>query len=567
MRALLWLRLSMRPPIHGTGPSSVMDSIVGALIGKALLGLLVAVLACGTVSAQSASELFRKGNRARQGGRHIEAYIYYSRARALDPANSTYLRAARGVRRGAAQLLAAAGEYRTAIEMAPDSWEFESLAGSTGAPLVAVELDEPPKPRPTEPPTLRYSDHDATFRFRGQIGEAYQQVATEFGVEVLFEDEFDTSRPVRADLTECDLPCALRALGEISKSFAVPVNSELLLVAPDDSATRSDLQTAAVATIPFTGALTPEEATEVGQAAQQVLEIKRFQASAAGRAIILRDSTWKAKMARVLIDNLLHPRAEVVIEVRILSVTNARTVTAGIGLPTSVPVTRLATSADSSGAGQLIGLGGGRSSFGIALGDASALATLNATSSDAIHTAQLRTTHGMPVEFHVGERYPIATGQYSSGGQDSQQPGYIQPPPSITFEDLGLNLTVTPWIHTAQETSLDIEANLRLLTGEAVNDVPYLSNRELKSHVRLRSGEFAIVSGMAVYEVRKSGRGPWGLGAIPGLGSLFSPGEQRWNQNDLIVLVRPRLSRLPPGEIAGSLEFLYGTEQRPLAAL
>lgn len=544
-----------------------MDSIVGAVVRKALLGLLVAVLACGTVSGQSAAELFGKGNRARKAGRHIEAYIYYSRARALDPANSTYLHAARGVRRGAAQLLAAAGEYRTAIEMAPDSWEFESLASATAAPPVAADPAAPTKPRLTQPPTLTYSDHDAAFRFRGEIGAAYRQVATEFGFEVLFEEEFDTSRPVRADLAECDLPCALRALGEISKSFAVPVNSELLLVAPDTSAKRTDLQTAAVATIPFTGALTPEEATEVGQAAQQVLEIKRFQASAAGRAIILRDSTWKAKMARVLIDNLLHPRAEVVIEVHILGVSSGRIVRAGIGLPTSFPVTRLTTSADSSGAERLIGLGGGQSSFGIALGDASALATLNASSSQAIHTAQLRATHGMPVEFHVGERYPIATGQYSSGGQDSQQPGYVQPPPSITFEDLGLNLTVTPWIHTAQETSLDIEANLRLLSGGAVNDVPILSNRELKSHVRLRSGEFAIVSGMAVYELRKSGRGPWGLGSIPGLGSLFLPGERRWNQNDLIVLVRPRLTRLPPGEIAGSIEFLYGTEQRPLPAL
>lgn len=544
-----------------------MDSIVGALTGKALLGLLAAVLACGTVSAQSASELFRNGNRARQNGRHIEAYIYYSRARALDPANPTYARAARGVRRGAAQLLAAAGEYRTAIEMAPDSWEFESLAGASDAPPAAVDPTAAPEPRLTEPPTLSYSGHDAAFRFRGQIGEAYRQVATEFGIEILFAEEFDTSRPVRADLDECDLPCALRVLGEISKSFAVPVNSDLLLIAPDDSASRSDLQTAAVVTIPVDGALTPEEATEVGQAAQQVLEIKRFQASAAGRAIILRAPTWQAKMARVLLDNLLHPRAEVVIEVQILGVSNRRTVTAGIGLPTSFPVTRLTTSANSAGAERLIGFGGGRSSLGIALGDASALATLNATSSDTIQTAQLRSTHGMPVEFHVGERYPIATGQYSSGGQDSQQPGYIQPPPSITFEDLGLNLTVTPWIHTAHETSLDIEANLRLLAGGAVNDVPILSNRELKSHVRLRSGEFAIVSGMAVYEVRKSGRGPWGLGAIPGLGSVFRPGERRWNQNDLIVLVRPRISRLPPGEIAGSLEFLYGTEQRPLPAL
>ena len=40
--------------------------------------------------------------------------------------------AARRVRRGAAQLMAVAGEHRTAIRMAPDSWEFQHLPGDAG---------------------------------------------------------------------------------------------------------------------------------------------------------------------------------------------------------------------------------------------------------------------------------------------------------------------------------------------------------------------------------------------------------------------------------------------------
>ena len=93
------------------------------------------------------------------------------------------------------------------------------------------------------------------------------------------------------------------------------------------------------------------------------------------------------------------------------------------------------------------------------------------------------------------------------------------------------------------------------------------ANREFQSRVRLRSGQFAIVSGTAVYERRRLGGGLAGLGNLPLLGPIFRRNERRWSQRDLLVLVRPRVVTLPPGELARAREFLFGSEERPVPAL
>ena len=464
-------------------------------------------------------------------------------------------------------MLASAGEYRTAIELAPDSWEFQSLTAEPdeSARQPSISLDEG-KPLPRQPPELRYADHKASFQFRGTAGEAYETVGEEFGVRVIFDQDFDADRTVRADLSECSFGCAMRVLGAITGSFAVPLDSDLMLLATDDGGKRTELETAAFASIPLDGALTPEQISEVSQAVQQVLDLKRFQPGAAGSVLFLRDSTSKVRMARTLVENLLHPKGEVQVEVRMVMVSSGSRNRFGVDLPKSFPVTTLGSllggMPGAAAAQRLVALGGGETAVGVSLGDASVLARLESSSAQTLQSMHIRAVHGVPAEFKVGERFPITTAQYS-GGSGTGATNYIQPAPSITFEDLGLNLTITPMIHSAAEATLQLEVNFRLLAGGAVNDVPILSNREFTSYVRLRRDEFAIVSGMAIYERRRNTGGVLGLGNIPWLGNLFRTNDWQWNRSDLLVLVRPRVVRLPPGELAVMPEFLIGSEARP----
>ena len=519
----------------------------------------------------SANALFRKGSAAQRQGRHIEALLFYNRARALDPGNADYIRAAQSVRRGAAQLLASAGQYRTALALAPDSWEFRSLSRAEVAtvPAATITVDRS-RPRPRQPPTLRYSSHEAAFRFRDSIRQAYEEVAQEFGVRITLHEDFSGDAPIRADLTECGFRCAMRVLGILGESLAFPLSDDQVLVVPGDASSRAAYEAVAVATIPLDGALAPDTAAEVAQTIQQALDVRRLQTDTSGGNIFLRDTVTKVNLAQSLVGDLLHPSAAVMIELRMIAVSAGSTTTAGIDLPDSFPMTNFSTlfgaMPDAAGTEQLVGIGGGKTVLGVALGDASVVARLAASSTQALQEMSVRTLHGMAAEFNVGERYPIVTAQYS-GAPVSQGAGYVQPPPSVTFEDLGLNLSVTPMVHSANEVTLDLDVNFRLLAGGAVNDVPIISNREFQSQVRLRHGEFVIVSGMGVYERSLTRGGLAGLGQIPVLGAFFRRNEWRWGRRDLLALVTPRIVRLPPSELARSREMLFGPEEGPIPVL
>ena len=556
-------------------PSKGRASFLTALtsLRSKSLGLLAALLLVPLALAEpSANALFRKGRAAHRQGRHIEALLLYNRARALDPGNAEYIRAAKSVRRGAAQLLAAAGRHRTALALAPDSWEFQSLSAAEeeAVPAATITVNRD-RPQPRQPATLRYAQHEAAFRFRDSIREAYEEVAQEFGIRVVFDEDFDGDTPIRADLSECGFRCAMRVLGTLGKSMAVPLSDDQVLVVSGAASSRAAHETVALATIPLDGALDPESAAEIAQAVQQALDVRRFQTDAGGGNIFLRDTVTKINLARSLIADLLHPSGAVVIEVSLIAVSSGSITTAGVSLPNSFPVTNFSTlfgaMPDATGAERLVGIGGGKTVVGIALGDASVLARLNASSAETLQQMRIRSLHGTAAEFRVGERYPIATAQYSSGSPASQGAGYIQPPPSVTFEDLGLNLIATPMVHSANEVTLDLEVNFRLLAGGAVNDVPILSNREFQSQVRLRQGEFAIVSGMAVYERSLTRGGLAGLSEIPVLGAFFRRNEWRWSRRDLLALVTPRIVRLPPAELARSRDMLFGPEDGPIPTL
>ncbi len=547
---------------------------------RGLGAALLLAFAAGAAAQSSAESLFRKGFRAQRDGRHVEAYALYNQARALAPANRKYIRAARQVREPAAQLIASTGDYRTAVAIAPAAAGLQHLAVETqeepSSPRIAVNNVEPER-KLKEPARLKPDDHATAFRFRGTLREAYEQVAEEFGLEAIFDQEFDGDEKVRVDLSDCDFSCVMLALRDVGRTLLVPLAEKRFLLAEDSASKRRDLEPFAFVSIPVNDALTAEEVTQIGQAVQQSLEIKRFQMSPTSGMLFSRDTVSKVRMAQAMVDALLHPRGAVMIELSVIAVNRDRTAELGIDLPGSFPVTNFSTilngmAPELDGAAPLIGIGGGRTVLGVTVGGAQALATLNSGTGRSLQTMSIRAEHGMPAEMKLGERFPIINAQFSAapapGLDDAVGSGnFIQPIPSFTFEELGLTMRATPLVHSAKEVTLELETEFRLLAGGAVNGVPILANRQFQSSVRLREGEFAIVSGMAVHERRNARAGQAGLAAIPLLGQLFSRHKRQVNQSELLILVRPRIVRLPPAEVVPSLTFRFGPEQRPLPAL
>ena len=70
------------------------------------------------------------------------------------------------------------------------------------------------------------------------------------------------------------------------------------------------------------------------------------------------------------------------------------------------------------------------------------------------------------------------------------------------------------------EVRLDLELNLRALSGQAINGVPIIGNREYKGSISLMDGEPAVVAGEVTHSETLALSGIPGLGQIPGLNKI-----------------------------------------------
>ena len=533
---------------------------------RLLPSLLVLTLwaAPAALANDAGKQHFELGQDAEKRGHDLEAYAQYLQARAAAPDNRKYLKAADRLRAATAQAIA--------IRAAGDAAAELGVLGKPELPP-ADYLDQDDSLREALGPTeLEFEQKISSFRIDGTIQEAYERVFREYGIDVLFDESFRGSTQTKFHLDDVDFDDAVITLNEVAVAFVIPLTAKLALIAADTPAKRSELEPVVTLTVPIPEAVTPQDAAEAAQAVQQTLEIRRLFAVPTRNIVTIRDSPAKARMARLLLERLLLPNSEVVLEIELIAYNQARDRTAGFSLPAVFPVTNYSTILnavpDTDTSGQ-IAIGGGDSLFGIGIGDAHLVAQLSAGTGSTAQRLSVRTTDGKEAQVNIGERFPIITSSFQPGsGEDPDQPGadVTLPPPSFTFEDLGLSITTTPKVHGSGEVSLQLQAEFNLLAGGSVNGIPILVNRTLETQVRLREGESAIIAGMAIDEIRGTRSAPIGLAGIPVVNNLLSRQGRRTNSTDLLLIVRPRIVRLPASEIARELRIRFGSEERPLAA-
>lgn len=524
--------------------------------------------------------LFKQARKAEKAGKYIDAYLLYSQARALEPTRDRYMLAAEAVRSRAAQELELAGQLAASAALAAPAPQPSQSARPATADLVKpigpAELQEVRRLRP--PVELEPELHLADFRLKGSIQETYEKVAREFGLDVLFDSDYQGSQQTRFGMSGCDFQQAILALNDVADSFIVPISPKLFLVAADNAQKRTELEPVIAVLQPIPDTVTPEEVTELSQAVQQSLEMKRLQVDTSRRQVFMRDTVTRVRLAQAMLSHLSKPKAEVVLDVELMAVSDSDRLRLGLGLPSAFPVENLSTiwnnqPSVAEGVTNLLGIGGGKTVFGLAIGSASLVANRLTSESRVVSRFRLRASNGSAASLHVGERYPIINARFSpitvdDQIQDSIDDGtFVEPFPSFSFEDLGLVLDVVPQVHNAREVSLQFEVQFRLLTGSTANDIPIISNRQFKAFARIVEGELALISGIAVAQTFKVRTGVVGLSSIPVLGNLFKRHTRETLSSDLLVLLRPHIVRLPPAEIAPTLTLRYGPEQRPLSGI
>jgi general secretion pathway protein D len=113
---------------------------------------------------------------------------------------------------------------------------------------------------------------------------------------------------------------------------------------------------------------------------------------------------------------------------------------------------------------------------------------------------------------------------------------------------------------------MEVEVAYKLLGQVNANGIPTINDRKFASTVRLREGEWAVLTGLMSRSEAASLGGIAGVAGIPGLGALLSNHTRDTDRTDTVLVIKPRLLNLPPAEYP-TPTLLTGTETRPISLL
>ena len=484
-----------------------------------------------------AEQLFRQAQKAKHDGEIVKAYLLYAEAAAADPTNADYWARAQSLRPAASLVEPSPPKL---AEFPSDKIDKTLFGRISDADLETARMLLPPAQLATEPGR---KDYDVS----GDSRHLWEQVAAALHLRIIFDPAYQPTHAFRFELTNADYRDALRALEAATNSFLVPVSPRLIFVANDSTQKRTEFEPTAAVAVPYAENISVQELQDVATTVRGVLDSQKITVDTVAHLIVIRDKVTKVRLAEKLLRDLMRPRAQVSIEVEILTTDAASTLNYGLSLPTSFPIASFIKQANlasyiPSGFSTFLAFGGGASLLGVAITNAQLFANVSKTNTKSIYKAQLVAAEGQPATFHVGEKYPIMTsGYFGSTGTTGTT---YTPPPTINFEDLGLVIKVTPHVNGTDQVSLDLDAEFKLLGATSANGIPVVANTQYQSKIEIGTGEWAVLAGLMTTQEAKVITGLPILSRIP----LLRNTTITKDEGQTLIVLKPQVTIAPPSE-------------------
>ena len=162
------------------------------------------------------------------------------------------------------------------------------------------------------------------------------------------------------------------------------------------------------------------------------------------------------------------------------------------------------------------------------------------TGANILSTPNLLTLDNNPAYITVGQNVPFVTGSYSTVGGDNSPNNPFQ---TVSRENVGITLEVTPHINEGDSVVLDITQEVSSLSGNTSASDVITNERKINTQVLARDGEVVVLGGLIKDDVQAFEQKVPVLGSIPVLGRLFRSESNRVTKTNLMVFIRATVIR------------------------
>jgi general secretion pathway protein D len=546
---------------------------------------------------------YSQGRKAEHLQDYDAAYDYYQKALKNDPENATYLikfnqarfeastlHVKNGVKlRERGQLEAAATEFQRAVAIDPSSpiaeQELRKMVGLIEEKNRANNAaTEPPKddhsgelPLASMPPELKPLPRTSiSLTMENDAKIVYETIAKLAGITVIFDPDFPARR-IPAKLANVTIQQALDIVSLESKAFWKPVTENIIFVIPDQPAKRRDYEENVVRTFYLSNTVQAQDLTEVVTGLRQLLDLKRITQLNSQNAVVIRDSPDKLAVAEKIIEDIDKAKPEVVIQVQVVEarVDKARNLGIAPGQQASIsvvpPGTTTTTTNNTTNNNAVLTLKNlahlNGSDYAVTLPSFTVNALLNDNTTKIIQNPEVRSLDGQQAKLRIGDRVPIATGSFQAGVGvgGTAGTGFVNPLVNTQFQyqDVGVNLDITPRIHPNHDVSLKLSVEVSSVTGQQpIGGItqPIISQRKLDQEIRLKDGEANVLGGLITRSDTKGINGWPGLAHLPLLRYFFSEDTHNSEDDEILIILTPHIVRLPEWTRANLRPLYTGSE-------
>src|SRR5579872_6937237 len=352
-------------------------------------------------------------------------------------------------------------------------------------------------------------------------------------MSVIFDSAFH-DQPLSIDVRNMTLSDALAALTASTHTFYRVTAARTVTIIPDTPAKRREYEESVVQTFYLSNA----DLKETIDLLRIVADIRQISPITATNAISIKDTPERLAAAAKLIAAIDKARPECVIDVELLEVDRARLKEYGIqiaspgqpGISGSADVNRQNFTLENLlnlSAADVVLTGVPGIYYRLLKSD---------TATRVLANPHIRAEEGLAASAKFGDLVPVPMTTFApiaAGGVNTQ------PITSYVYQNIGVNIDITPRMHHDDEVTLGLKLVVTSLLGTGFGGLPTFGNREITTQIRLKDGETNLLAGLIRDDEATSLDGIPGLSDLPLIGHMFAKSHKDAEQTDVIMMLTP----------------------------